>query len=772
MSNCSRKKFHLHQFVPQSSKPKNKSKAANSHAAFRTEQSVLVSRKGDQSIHIVKQDEKPAFDERPPTAIELADWWKAEDIDVPNFYFEDDATPACEDDDDPDVKPQEYHNYLSERNEAFSRKGFKDGQNILEKIDHVDPELVGGFKVEKLYEALKKTPLAFCNKRGVRMILNYDSNNMHGVEIETPEEQRKKALKKGINPDVSKPPTSMVAAAIRKLASKSRLFEPIHQHSRFTQYVSTAGAFFVIKSNGLLRVIIDGRLANTHFKASNGKFSLFTIETVRQVIDNLSVDPITKQKVTWYALNFDLRHWFHQLPLPARLRRFFGIEMTDRDNRGKQEKFYMHPRMVPMGFTLAPYIAQRCTWSLLLASEEAKIGAESGLGPQLQRLPGLKEPPSWVPLKDGGGIFVLLDNVLIVTPVEDVADFWFERFFKNCDDFNAILKYESDTPLKGKELKDALDSQCYHRMTPSSDNSFNFYGVEWRHHHHRVPIKDPSPQLPDYKPRTRYFHTRRKLASVLGKLLWHRRIHRKKYYDGTDESKAIMKLYQRYTPREHSEWNKPFRIELDEEIGLMRAWESRHDQEWLPAQPLSCGMWNPSEIEWIATDAATESNLAAAVFLSRHSGGDLPVITHHYPPHYKIAVAELYAIYLGVKTVMSQKTPPKLIVLATDSQNAKNWIEKGHAKNQHAMELLREIDLLLDRSVEKTRLYLVYINTDDNVADQPSRGEQIERPRLTETVKILTNANESAKGLWRVSGDKVGGVSHLETEDGRRDREG
>ncbi len=100
--------------------------------------------------------------------------------------------------------------------------------------------------------------------------------------------------------------------------------------------------FFVVKSNGLHRIIIDGRQSNTFFDPAEGKFSLFTVETVRQVLDNLSVDANGNQQ-EWYALNFD--------------RRVIGsqIQMTDRNNSRNAETGCQRvlPRL-PSSLSVAP----------------------------------------------------------------------------------------------------------------------------------------------------------------------------------------------------------------------------------------------------------------------------------------------------------------------------------------------------------------------------------------------------------------------------------
>lgn len=673
---------------------------------------------------------------------------------------------------DPDVKPQEYLHYLNERYKHFNEKKWKDS-SIDDKIDKVDPCLVAKFKVKELYQRLVKNGIQ-CTKRGVRMIIDHQNGSFGDtIKLNDLETQQQLAYKKRIDPTTSKAPTAKVSRAIRQLAEKSGLFAA-STGDWYREKKSTAGAFFVEKSNGLLRVIIDGRLANTCFDASQGKFSLFTIETVRQVIDNLSVKPGTEEPAIWYALNMDLRHWFHQLPLPIRLQNYFHLKLTDRNNRESLADYYMHPTMVPMGWTLAPFIAQCCTWSLLLTPNEKDTPDPStgkmahGLGEQLQMLHQQEDPPIWVPLKEGGGIFVLLDNILIVTPNKKVADFWFSRLINNSNEYHGIIKHEGPEFERGELLKARLEKECYHTMMKGSDTKFSFYGVEWQHSRHRVPVKsdDSSEHLPDYDPETRRFTTRRKLASVLGKILWHRRIHRKKLYDDTEESTAIMSLYSRYTPKERAGWNHHFEITVEEERGLLAAWRQRCAQEYLEALPLSLARkWSMEEIEWAAADAAGikrdgEQALLAGVRITRQTAIHTSLFTKQHR-HKQIAVAELQGINDTVAFILNerQNDPPKIIVLATDSQNAKNWVEKGHAKNKQAMALLRELDQMLEgRRETPIRLYLVYVKSEDNVADTPSRGGQaLENRRLENTLKALEMASASAQGLWRISGGITGG---------------
>ena len=129
-----------------------------------------------------------------------------------------------------------------------------------------------------------------------------------------------------------------------------------------------------------------------------------------------------------------------------------------------------------------------------------------------------------------------------------------------------------------------------------------------------------------------------------------------------------------------------------------------------------------------------------------------------YPEKYQgdIAVAELYAIYMVVRDMAANN---KLIVLATDSMVAKNWTEQGHGKNNYCLHLLAQIDQLLETS--GCRLYLTYVNTNLNVADNPSRNDKLlEEDRIRETYKVLQTALGGARGIWWRAGDTAGGENN------------
>ena len=83
--------------------------------------------------------------------------------------------------------------------------------------------------------------------------------------------------------------------------------------------------------------------------------------------------------------------------------------MTDQNNT--YGEFVIVPQTAPMGWVASPYGAQSITWSLVL------------LTPSTHKPPGInfgslskhQLPFTWIPLSAGGGIFVILDNILVVS---------------------------------------------------------------------------------------------------------------------------------------------------------------------------------------------------------------------------------------------------------------------------------------------------------------------------------------------------------------------
>ena len=507
-------------------------------------------------------------------------------------------------------------------------------------------------------------------------------------------------------------------AALRVLSSDEPggLFQPIHDPVLRGTMPAYAGAFFVKKSNGLNRIIVDARAGNSHMTSIGHAFSLFDLKTLIGVISNVS------RSETWFAINQDLRHWFHQIPFRNQpLRRYFAVPVHN-------GPVYL-PWTAPMGWLDAPAIGQNGTWSLLLAGNRdgtPSLSEHSGIVPGF--LEGLTRPPTWVPLVDGGGIFVILDNILVVTRTRSIADYWKRRIETQMAEFRAVLKNPSEIIT----------------MSPSNGVTFDFLGIRWGHNWRRV-VTDAAEELPVDRA-GQWGGTYRQLASALGRLLWFHRVHDTKAF--SVEMRELRSIYAYGAPVD-GRWNSNVLLPPAALDILQRHWSLRASQRITVNQILP----PPTAPRCAAVDA---SNVGIGVVV--YSDGAGSADAHRTYPNTEashfIGVAELRAIDLGVQWLVQRHPECTLLVIATDSLNAKGWVQKGCARNARANEILAELDTHLDGR----RLYLVYVPTKDNVADEPSRNaKELVAARIKATGDCLKKASVEAGSVWLAAGLQVGG---------------
>ena len=646
--------------------------------------------------------------------------------------------------------------------------------DLVKRVDKIDKSLVARVNVTDLFASTHASfwcSQAFCPTLALALPDGFEHKNYKATSpplMTDPEEAKRYRKKKNMTTETAKKLTSMVSAALRSLATECSLFEvPI-----FPPTVDV-GAFFVEKAGdaNLLRVIIDGRFANLVYSTSAAKFSFFSLETLRQVIDNLANCP------KWYAINIDLRHWFHEIPLPRRYQGIFGLSLTDRDN--EYGEYYIVPRAFPMGWSFSPIIAQAMTWSLVLSKHPSDPDFPVAADLDLQELRKHTELFSWVPLKGGGGIFVLLDNILVVTPREDTAKFWFSKIKQDAKRYNIVLKTKpaaDDETITEDEL---LARQCFRTMTKESSPTFDFLGITWSHSTHWVKVNPETedmefPNVSKTKANVKnemWVGTYRELASIIGRINWHRRVHGLRNFDDNDDQRGtqtLLRLFSLMTPPAGKNWNSILALGKMSTDGLTRAWRFRTGVTACLARPLS---WNPllDPMRWFATDAAKDARNHTYVVVEydirvkdgKTSCGAAPksVTSGEFPVSDTIALGELYAIMMAI---LSVDRPHTLVILATDSMNAKRWVEAAKANNSVALDYLRKIFAHMDKL--HLRVYLVYVPSKKNVADYATRprldraGAQWEPQTFHDTQAFLARAEAEAKKMWIVHGAQSGGM--------------
>ena len=158
------------------------------------------------------------------------------------------------------------------------------------------------------------------------------------------------------------------------------------------------GMFGVPKKNDALRVIFDARPANERLKPLDESLVIFNLE---QLIRTWAAVASRKKSRGLFLVNVDYRHYYYQLTIPEWLKRYVVVEVLKRQ---------YCPAALPMGYRDACAIAQVVTWLTVLH----RVDGDPLLGIDEAAFRGPCMPP-FLPLKDGGAIFGLLDGVFIIT---------------------------------------------------------------------------------------------------------------------------------------------------------------------------------------------------------------------------------------------------------------------------------------------------------------------------------------------------------------------
>jgi hypothetical protein len=143
------------------------------------------------------------------------------------------------------------------------------------------------------------------------------------------------------------------------------------------------------------------------------------------------------------------------------------------------------------------------------------------------------------------------------------------------------------------------------------------------------------------------------------------------------------------------------------------------------------------KILYLATDAAGGVGQFAGIVKLGETMETSVSDKFEFPEEYRnsdIAVKELWAVVEAIKMYRSDDL---ILVIACDSTVTRSQLAKNHATDPQANKLLQYLHNL-DRAFFKT----VFVYSEDNVADNPSRGSKIlEQFRFDETMKILSGSH-------------------------------
>lgn len=453
--------------------------------------------------------------------------------------------------------------------------------------------------------------------------------------------------------------------------------------------VTECGVFLIGKSEPyqtedgqteqVARLVMDARPANS-CTPQGEHFGMFQLNDLLEMIVLLE---------TIYAVNVDYRHYFHQLPLPQQLVKYFVMKFS---------KQWLVPRAHPMGWTSSPVRGQSITWVSVLYREDT----EDSLGVKLEEILTMCSSsllPPYVNLRDNldgkivGRIFVILDNVCVVTNSEPLTSKWETRIKRNCTLLGIIQKEcvasiaSVGTLLKG--------------MPAFSFAGIEFSGYGWRPKNHG--------QMPKLV-------TRRQVASVVGSLLWECRVRGQQPLS----HQGLMKIAC-LIGSSSSDWDEEMELSSKDQLELRRLWSIADERLWTYNET-----WIPTETLYLVTDA-TPTTLAYAFLLGPSEIGKSGF---REMPEANIGERELEAVVMGVRSLSPKK--PTLVKVATDNEGVRHSINKKWSKSVRFVELLEE---LLDNELLHVHAYRV--SSMNNFADELSRGTCMKKQKIRISWDIL-----------------------------------
>lgn len=663
-----------------------------------------------------------------------------------------------------------FRKWMRKRIRSYSK--FENVDDLVAHLDEVPANIIGKFNLEKAYAAaptFAKRQLVFALPDDHPDILartNSKEKQSTGVKLREEGKAKEIAKRKGLPKEVV---NSFIAAAFRKALVKKD--EPEQRDNLYVEdkhltnewlransrnnnaetasgnLVSHISLFVVDKGEEIApgmkhpkqRVITDARAANARLE-NEAHMELFSLECLIQRMGYAMNEKINNNQQV-FALQCDLRHWFHQIKLPKRFRQHLRINLGE-----KGDPQYVYPFCWPMGVHMSPAIGQAATWSILLA----ELDNENERASELRARLGIDWKGKfdtylqWLPLKDGGAVFVLIDNIFIVTTNEQVANAWKQRIHENCfhkeRGFAATLKCINDAPGVA-EIDKYFDTKAFSKKDKSNNTTIIFSGIEFGRYGRRPKDEIDAVDTFEHDANVEWHGTFRELASIFGQLMWNYRVRGESLL----QKEEFMSLYsEEGFPRGDKDWDSTTIIG-NENYKLLRAAykecrKNFQDRIFVPYNEIL----EQNTFAIIVADAAleedkdTQDNLMGGMWLSHEhmkKGISKPEIMSRAHGENQIAVAELQALVSTIREMhKSSKTKPDVYLVATDSMAAKGMIARGYSRVKRARELLRE----LMTEIGDRGLVIMYVESEKNPADAPSR-EKDEKEHWNDKQEKLWN---------------------------------
>jgi hypothetical protein len=420
-----------------------------------------------------------------------------------------------------------------------------------------------------------------------------------------------------------------------------------------------------------------------------------------------------------HHVSVDSRHWYHQIPVGVNLRRLFMYRFSggtdDPERRKKTAEWFQHV-VLPMGWQKSCFIGQSLTWSMVLYRGE---GAEP-LGIRIEEI-DLESPPELVDLYDEKGawtgfIVVSIDNVSVFVTKAELAERWVKRLKFNAESLNIELKdggpeYHQRVPTPVEGMKKRFKGR------PGG----NFSGIQFG----QAGAKLKEKKVEKWKAQRVDFTadvTFSQLSITIGRILWWLTVKEVSLFMEEDLYLLSVQLGKATFPfgRDSAAWKRSAAALLTDErrVMLAKMQDDMLRNDWHPiheakSYPNTCRVATDATLRKMAAVWFDESFEVCELMAWRNE--DFPEVEGE--DEERIAVFELLAIVLVVRSLIARGSAGVKLVVATDNTNVMWAIRNRHHKCAKIREYLRELHAC------RERIWIVvdYIPTKHNVADIPTR---------------------------------------------------
>ena len=509
-----------------------------------------------------------------------------------------------------------------------------------------------------------------------------------------------------------------------------------------------ASFFTVTKSNGLLRCIFDCRVLNSISKTPP-PVNLAPIPDIMTLAAEIGIT---------HVVTSDFKHFFFQLGLPEGVGQYFGFRCTEKETSTVR---YFLSRVLSMGYSWSPYLAQCFSWTCILRKPSAPRKGQTAspyLGIDYSEIASLDTLPPYVFLRDGTGrpigfITVVYDNIGVFTNNKQLAVQWSQRLLSNAKALKFWFKEMSvGSPSSPVYVVDVwntvLQGPKPPKVLPSPDEKekrrknvlITFLGVQmdfknadhpfrWRHAPEKLEkwttcfVNEP--------------HTHRDVARIVGICVWDCVISNTPF-SVIAEAIGALRHCSRAT-KTKSDWDRPLAATLPKDT--LKDVRDRISPSFLNQQ-LQKLRQNP----WIIADTNTQRELflmasdatntrIAGVWLSeqgrviKHFGRSL-TRTHIY-------IKECQGIDATVRWIQKHRgsRTPAEFRIAVDNKAANAAARYCYSSNESVCKLFRSLHSFMQ--LNNIKLVVVDCHTKLNVADCPSRRKKITSQLAAATTDVL-----------------------------------